>query len=377
MSELEQPIWRMPAEWNPHKGTWVAWPHNQQTWPENLDDAREEFRALINAIAAHEIVYVCLNDNEMMPVFPNGFFAMNSLRGNQFLFMFPPMTPGLATMHRLLSSPKTRRREYNALPLPWFPSANHRLGAVSWRYNAWGGKYPPYDLDQQVAHRVAEETGATFIDSSLCLEGGAIEVNDKGVLLTTRSCVLNPNRNPGLSCQQIEAELKQRLGVNQIVWLPGDAIIGDDTDGHIDQLARFVNDQTILYAWTENENDPQLEPLTANLEALKTGLSELGLDYELAPLPLPCEPVRRGKQRLPASYCNFLITNGSVIVPQFGDRNDDRATAILGRYFPDREIVGLASNHLSVGLGSFHCLTQQTARRPLETLPFVTSVQRF
>jgi agmatine deiminase len=242
---------------------------------------------------------------------------------------------------------------------PWFPSANQLIGAVNWHYNAWGGKYPPFDLDQQVARRIANETGTTLINASLCLEGGAIEVNDEGVLLTTRSCVLNQNRNPGKSVEQVETELKQRLGVRQIIWLPGDAISGDDTDGHIDQLARFVNDHTILYAWTDLQSDPQREKLTANLEALKAGLAEQDLDYELYPLPLPADPVYRGQQRLPASYCNFLITNGSVIVPQFGDRNDEPALANLGRYFPHREIVGLASNHLSVGLGSFHCLTQQ------------------
>ncbi len=358
MSELEQPTWRMPAEWNPHKGTWVAWPHNQETWPENLDDAREEFRALIQAIAQHEIVYVCLNDDEMSARFSEWLFSEET--PVQTIFVHVPTNDAWARDYAPTFVVAKNDNEGRRRPTPpWFPSANDRLGAVSWHYNAWGGKYPPYDLDQQVAHRISEETGTTFIDSSLCLEGGAIEVNDEGVLLTTRSCVLNPNRNPGLSRQQIEAELKLRLGVNKIIWLPGDAIIGDDTDGHIDQLARFVNNRTILYAWTENQNDPQLENLAANLDALKTGLRELDLDCELVPLPLPAQPVRRGKQRLPASYCNFLITNGSVIVPQFGDQNDEQALAILGRYFPDREIVGLASNHLSVGLGSFHCLTQQ------------------
>lgn len=358
MSERELPLWRMPAEWNPHKGTWVAWPHNQETWPENLDAAREEFRALIQAITEHEFVYVCLNDEQMSARFSE--WLLNDEHSGRTVVVRVPTNDAWARDYAPTFVVTQGKANGPRRPAPsWFPAANHRLGAVSWHYNAWGGKYPPYDLDQQVAYRISEETGTTFIDSSLCLEGGAIEVNDEGVLLTTRSCLLNPNRNPDLNCQQVEAELKLRLGVGQIVWLPGDAIIGDDTDGHIDQLARFVNDQTIVHAWTEMEHDPQRVLLKANLDALKAGLSEFGLDYELIPLLLPAEPVRRGQQRLPASYCNFLITNGSVIVPQFGDRNDSQALAILGQFFPCRQTIGLASNQLSVGLGSFHCLTQQ------------------
>jgi agmatine deiminase len=358
MSEVEQPIWRMPAEWNPHHGTWVSWPHNQETWPKNLDGAREEFRALITAIAAHEFVYVCLNDDEMSARFTD--WLVSDVTPGRIILVHVPTNDAWARDYAptfVLSSSNAGGPRRPAPP--WFPVANEQLGAVNWHYNAWGGKYPPFDLDQQVARRIAEETGATLIDSTLCLEGGAIEVNDEGVLLTTRSCVLNPNRNPDLSFAQVEAELKLRLGVDQIIWLPGDAILGDDTDGHIDQLARFVNNRTILYAWTDDQSDPQQENLRANLEALQAGLSDLNLDYELQPLPLPAGPVFRGPQRLPASYCNFLITNGSVIVPQFGDRNDELALSILDQYFPEREMVGLASNHLSVGLGSFHCLTQQ------------------
>lgn len=359
MSDRGQPVWRMPAEWNPHKGTWVAWPHNQETWPENLDQAREEFRALIYEIAIHEHVYVCLNNNAMSDSFSKWIVSADKNISN-IIFVHVPTNDAWARDYApTFVVAKNESDGSRRHAPPWFPKANHRLGGIGWHYNAWGGKYPPYDLDQQVAHKITEETGTQFIDGQLCLEGGALEVNDKGVLLTTRSCVLNRNRNPGTAIEQIEAELKQRLGVKQIIWLPGDAVIGDDTDGHIDQLARFVNDQTIVYAWTGNPNDPQLERLVANLEVLKAALAELGLQYDLVPLPLPSEPVRFGKQRLPASYCNFFITNGSVIVPQFGDKNDKVALAILGEHFANREIVGLDSNNLSVGLGSFHCLTQQ------------------
>ena len=191
-ARLEQPAWRMPAEWNPHKGTWVAWPHNQETWPENLDHAREEFRALIYAIAKHEFVYVCLNDSAMSDRFSDWIISAADNISNIILVHVPTndawardYAPTFVVAENDMDGPR------RPAP-PWFPKANQRLGGVSWHYNAWGGKYPPYDLDQQVAHRIAEETGTKFIDSQLCLEGGAIEVNDEGVLLTTRSCVLNP-----------------------------------------------------------------------------------------------------------------------------------------------------------------------------------------
>lgn len=233
------------------------------------------------------------------------------------------------------------------------------MTAIDWHYNAWGGKYPPFDDDQKVAPRVAETLAIESISPDLCFEGGAIEISEAGVLLCTRSCAFDPNRNPGKSLNEVEQIFQKYLGAKQIVWLSGDAIEGDDTDGHIDQLARFTDEKTIVYAWSAPD-DPQHAGLAQNLEDLKTGLARLDLgEIRLIALPMPA-PITRRERRVPASYCNFLIANGVVIVPQFGEADCDRqAIEILTTLFPGRDVVGLNSLNLSVGLGSFHCLSQQ------------------
>ena len=348
---------RMPAEWAPHFGTWVAWPHNRETWANNLAEARDEFNQLITAIGeTDKHVYVCLNDDAMSDDFRLS--VQHQMPSNLILCQVPTndaWTRDYAPTFVINSTP--RPSNIPSIP-PWFPTENRRLSAIDWRYNAWGGKYPPFDDDQKVAKHISVQTGVKRIESSLHIEGGALEVNGTGTLLTTKSCVMNSNRNPNWTQEDIESELKRNLGVHTVVWLTGDAILGDDTDGHIDQLARFVNETTIVYAWT-SQDDPQYEALAKNLSDLKTGLAEHALNYDLIPLKLPDNPVTFREHRLPASYCNFYITNGAVIVPQFGDSNDDSAVEKLRDLFPGRAIIPLASNHLSVGLGSFHCLTQQ------------------
>ena len=350
--------WRMPAEWQPHAGTWLSWPHNQETWPHNLKEAQEEFRRLVNVIAETDRhAYVCVNGDKMALEFLQTQIPPKS---KTILCEIPTndawardYAPTFVVAEQLSDlRPSTQ-------PPPWFPSDSANLGAVDWRYNAWGGKYPPFDLDQNVARLVAQETQTQLMPSKLCLEGGALEVNDAGILLTTRSCVLNPNRNPNWSFQEVESELKIRLGVEHIIWLTGDAITGDDTDGHIDQLARFVDDTTIVYAWTDDRDDPQFANLKQNLADLKQGLEKWGLNYDLVPLLLPQEAVTFREQRIPGSYCNFYITNEAVIVPQFEDVRDQLALDVLSEHFPNRNVIGLPSRNLSVGLGSFHCLTQQ------------------
>lgn len=358
MNEGAKSSWRMPAEWERHAGTWVSWPHNSETWPDNLMEAQQEFLALVDAIAADEFVYICC-DEQGSEAYGRCFANTGFDNLAKAILVQVPTNDAWARDYAptfvVTEDPSGKPR-----PRPgWFPKSNHYLAAVNWQYNAWGGKYPPYDLDQQAAAKIALETGMRRTDSNLILEGGAIEVNGTGVLLTTRSCLLNPNRNPNTSIEDIEAELKSKLGLEHVIWLSGDAIIGDDTDGHIDQMARFVNETTIVHAWAVDDADPQSEALKKNIDELRAALTHLQLDYQLVPLPLPAKAIRFGKQRLPASYCNFVITNGSVIVPQFGDEHDKLAVATLGEFFPKRKIVGLPSNNLSVGLGSFHCLTQQ------------------
>jgi agmatine deiminase len=336
----------MPPEWHPHAGTWLAWPRNGDTWPRNLSLAQQEFIQLAVAIARDEPVNI-VAAAEYHP-------KIHALLRGHCTEPLPIALWPIATNDAWI-------RDYG----PTFVSDGSKLSAVNWRYNAWGGKYPPFEDDQLVVERIRErweqfnsDQRPERIDSQLCIEGGALEVDANGVLICTKTCALDKNRNPGWTADAVEQEFKRCLGVSQIIWLHGDAIAGDDTDGHIDQLARFAPENRILYAWTKPD-DPQYSGLKKNLDDLQRELERIGGGYELIPLLLP-EPVFNGSQRLPASYCNFYITNRSVIVPAFDQPDsDERAAKIIGELFVDRRVVILTSLHLSSGLGSFHCLTQQ------------------
>jgi agmatine deiminase len=352
---LAQQGYRMPPEWHPHAATWVAWPHNQETWPVNLREAQGEFLALVSAIAQDEPVIV---------IAPQRFHEtlQSALR----------IVPGMIADNvsiQIIDTNDAWARDY--APTFVINQSKKQLAAIDWHYNAWGGKYPPYGDDQKVAEQIARQipsrvcpdSGCHYIRESLCAEGGALEVNENGVLLCAISSVANPNRNPVLTLEQIEQIWASNLGATQIVWLSGDtsvgpAILGDDTDAHIDQLARFTPKGPIVHAWTDDRDDPQHKALKRNRDDLEAGLRRIGFSDQLVPLPLP-DPVEFGGSRLPASYCNFYITNRSVIVPQFNRLQDQVALKRLEPLFPDRRIVGLPSTNLCVGLGSFHCLTQQ------------------
>jgi agmatine deiminase len=338
----------MPAEWYRHDATWVSWPHNRDTWPTNLPAAQREFVQLVHAIATDEPVAI-MAGREMAEEVRSAIDHLES-RGNIWIANLP--------------TNDAWARDY----APTFV-INHQLSrivAVNWQYNAWGGKYPPFDDDRLIARRMMTQFpdeirpvgGCGYHPVDLIMEGGAIEIDESGVLLCTRSCVLNANRNPGVAVADVEREFMDTLGATRVVWLSGDAIVGDDTDGHIDQLARFAPGGKIVYAWTNDATDPQRTSLESNLADLLRACTELSLNYDLVPLPLP-NPVMLNGNRLPASYCNFYITNRSVLVPQFDQPQDAAARIILGKLFPERRIVGCPSINLSVGLGSFHCLTQQ------------------
>jgi agmatine deiminase len=230
------------------------------------------------------------------------------------------------------------------------------LAVVDWDYNAWGNKYPPFDLDEVVPTRVAEILDVPVFYPRMILEGGSIEVNGAGALLTTESCLLNRNRNPNLSRGEIERCLRDYLGVSNILWL-ADGIAGDDTDGHIDDLARFVSERTVATVVEEHRDDENYEPLQKNLARLremKIGENKL----EVLTLPMPKKRVRQGL-RLPASYANFYIANTCVLVPTFAESADEIALSALRECFPTRRVVGIDCRELIWGLGAFHCLTQQ------------------
>ena len=329
----------MPAEWLPQAAMWMSWPYNEETWPENLAAAQLEFVEFAKTIARFQQVKILCGG-------PAHAQAKSAL--------------GKVANIELIDIPTNDAWARDYAPTFVKDQTTDELVVINWFYNAWGGKYPPFDDDQQVATRIANHLGLEVVSPNLCFEGGAIEVNDSGLMLCTRSCAFDPNRNPGKSLAEVEQMFADYLGVKQIIWLSGDAIEGDDTDGHIDQLARFIDDETIVYAWCHDHADPQHARLAQNLSDLKNGLAGFGLtDFRLIPLPIP-DPIELCGRRVPGSYCNFLIANGVVVVPQFGDTTYDRiAMEILTPLFPRHEVVALNSVNLSVGLGSFHCLSQQ------------------
>jgi agmatine deiminase len=229
---------------------------------------------------------------------------------------------------------------------------------VDWGYNAWGGKYPPFDLDNQVPRRIAEMQGRRVFTPGIILEGGAIDGNGCGTILTTETCLLNPNRNPQLDRDGVEAYLRSYLGATKVLWLTGGEIAGDDTDGHIDQIARFVNPTTVVCSICDDPADENYGPTQQNLVELQVMTDQDDQPLNIIPLRLP-RPLYCDGQRLPAGYANFLIVNGAVIVPQFGDPMDDEALRTLAPLFKGRDVRGCPSLNLIWGLGSFHCLSQQ------------------
>jgi agmatine deiminase len=232
------------------------------------------------------------------------------------------------------------------------------VAIIDWEYNAWGGKYPPFDKDNAVPSQIAQLYALRRFVPSIVLEGGSVEGNGCGTILTTESCLLNPNRNPGMSRSRAERYLADFLGATNVLWLGRGELAGDDTDGHIDQLARFVNPTTMVAAWEEDSTDINHAPLRANFEQLSEMTDQDGNSFTVVRLPLP-KPKFFQEHRLPACYCNFYIANDCIVVPQFDDPADAGAIEILQELCPDRTVVGVPSLDLVWGLGSFHCLTQQ------------------
>jgi agmatine deiminase len=236
------------------------------------------------------------------------------------------------------------------------------VAVVDWGYNAWGGKYPPYDRDDAVPRLVAALLGLRVFSPGIIMEGGSLDVNGRGTLLTTESCLLNPNRNPTLDRAAIEEHLRAYLGIAHVIWL-GDGIAGDDTDGHVDDITRFVAPDTIVTVIEDDPADENHRPLAGNRERLRAARDQDGRPFTVVELPMP-RPVVRDGQRLPASYANFYVGNAVVLVPTFEDPSDARALAVLRGCFPSRRVVGIDSRDLVWGLGAFHCATQQQPATP-------------
>ncbi|HEX4652738.1 MAG TPA: agmatine deiminase family protein [Candidatus Udaeobacter sp.] len=331
--------YRMPAEWEPHTATWLSWPRREGiSFPDSFDRVLPALRAMVEALIESE--QVCINV----------FNGAHEAEARSVLRRFPMER---ITFYRIPTN-EPWCRDHG--PIFLTRDGDPTLAVVDWDYNAWGNKYPPFDLDEIVPTRVAEILKLPIFYPHMVLEGGSIEVNGAGALLTTESCLLNKNRNPNLSRNAIEQRLRDYLGVRDILWL-GDGIAGDDTDGHIDDLTRFVSERTVASVVEEDRTDENYEPLQENLARLRE--MKIGQkNIEVVTLPMPEKIVRDGL-RLPASYANFYIANTCVLVPTFADRKDQAALSILQGLFTGRRVIGINCRELIWGLGTFHCLTQQ------------------
>jgi agmatine deiminase len=331
-----------PAEFAPHTSTWLSWPHKEESWPGKIHTIFPRYAEFIKYVAIGERVNINVAD-ETMKIFAASHLVAAGVDMNQISFHYFPTNDAWCRDHG-----------------PAFlinPNADVKKVLVKWDYNAWGNKYPPHDLDNQIPIRIAAHLGIPCFKPGIVMEGGSVEFNGKGTLLTSKACLLNENRNPHLNQAQIERFLQDYYGVNHILWV-GDGIIGDDTDGHIDDITRFVNEDTVVTVVEENKQDENHLILAENLEMLKQMRLENGKQLNIVELPMP-SPVIWEEQRLPASYANFYIANHAVVVPTFRDKNDQKALDILTQCFPDRKVVGVDSTDIIWGLGSFHCLSQQ------------------
>jgi agmatine deiminase len=229
---------------------------------------------------------------------------------------------------------------------------------VHWKFNAWGAKYPPWDREAAAGRLIAEQTGLLRVEPGIVAEGGALEVNGAGVVVVCTPTLVDENRNPGMSREELSAVLGAQLGVSRVIWIPA-GLEGDDTDGHVDNLARFVSKDTMVVAWQPDERDPNHASTRRNIEALREATLPGGEKLQVIEFPLP-PPIEHGGERLPVNYCNFVIGNAAVIMPEFGNRaTDGHAREVLASFFPSRRIVGLPGSDVFVGGGCFHCATQQ------------------
>lgn len=388
--------YRMPAEWEPHEATWLSWPHRRDTWPGAFEEVPPVFVQIAKHLAESELVRINVGN----PVMAKGVkYLLEAAKVNMAAVRFHynptndawvrdhgpiyvvkdtegPRAEGLGPRARggsqaegqlavgspLTPSPSPGGRGEPETVSGHPPSAIchspfRERAVLDWDYNAWGEEYDDYHLDNLIPSRIADEFQEQRFAPGMILEGGSIDVNGLGTLLTTESVLLNPNRNPHLTRPQIEEKLRYYLGVTNILWL-GDGIEGDDTDGHVDDLTRFVNADTVVTIVEPNPNDVNYRALRENRERLTGMRDQAGKLLNVVDLPMP-DPLYAEGMRLPASYANFLIANTVVLVPTYRSKNDAAAIEILQPFFPTRRVVGIDCTALVWGLGSIHCVTQQ------------------
>jgi len=333
---------RMPAEWEHHEATWLSWPRNPETWPqERLQNLKDTYARMMEPLLAYEKVKLLVAD------------ALERDQAVEYL-----RKAGLQNFSNLQTfiAPSTDIwiRDYGPT---FLKNSDGKKAWCKWHFSAWGGKYESFKKDNNVFGPGQQLIPEPCFHVEIQLEGGSIEVNGKGTCLVSEQCLLNPNRNPQLSKQQIETYLCETLGVSQILWL-GEGIVGDDTDGHIDDIARFVGEDRILTVYEENSSDANFKALEENWRRLKKMRDPKGHPWKLERLPMP-GALFDGDVRLPASYANFYIANQLILLPTFDDPQDKNAKAILKDFFPEREVVAIPAQTLVHGLGAIHCATQQ------------------
>lgn len=332
---------RMPAEWEPQEAVWLSWPHNYDSWPGQFRPVPYAFARFVTQISRFQ--HVRINAAARLHARAQRFCAKAGADMSRVTFYDHPTNDAWCRDHG---------------PIFVKNDATGEVALTDWAYNAWGDKYPPYDLDNQIPPSIAAKLGLRRFEHDMVLEGGSIDVNGQGLLLTSEQCLLNKNRNPHLSRAQIEKNLKDYLGVQQILWV-GDGIIGDDTDGHIDDITRFYKPDGFITCVEPNERDKNHKILAENLERLKSFRTPEGKKFSIVELPMP-KPFAFQRQRVPASYANFLLINGAVLMPTFRQKvRDAQALEIVGSCFPGREAIGIDCYHLIWGLGTLHCLSQQ------------------
>jgi agmatine deiminase len=363
--------YHMPAEWHRHTATWLAWPKDPETWPARVPQVQEIFLQMMTALAPHEIVNLLVNDEATEQsvrarcVFPGA----ENIRIHQI----PTVDSWIRDYgpNFLVSDKLQLVADLGKKP---FPDPDDKLKFIGhqiesalayndWIFNAWGNKYEELKQDDSIPARLESLLKLPRFQPGIVMEGGSIEVNGAGCVLTTEQCLLNPNRNPDLSKGDIEQYLKDYLGVRKVLWL-GEGIVGDDTDGHIDDIARFVSPNVIACAGEEDPEDANYKLLQENLERLQKMTDANGRPFEVVTLPMPgvvggTSTDNRNLDRLPASYANFYIANNVVLAPIFGHANDAGALETLQSLFKDRRVVGINCEPLVWGMGTIHCVTQQ------------------
>jgi agmatine deiminase len=334
--------YHFPAEFARHTATWLSWPHKEASWPGKIETIFPVYAQFVKLVSEGEQVNINVG-NVATKEKATSYLVDAKADLSRINFFYHPTNDAWCRDH----GPAFLINE----------KAKDKKVIVDWGYNAWGGKYPPFDFDDNIPTLIGKHYNIPVLYPGIVMEGGSVEFNGKGTLLTTKSCLLNENRNPHLDQRKIEEFLAQYYGVDHILWL-GDGIAGDDTDGHIDDITRFVNADTVVTVVESDRADENYIPLQENVRTLNKLRLENGKQLNIVELPMPSPVVYEG-MRLPASYANFYISNKYVVVPTFRDKNDDKALEILSSCFTDRKVIGLDSLDIIWGLGSFHCLSQQ------------------